>query len=256
MTNFGILVLSDLVSLVTVHPFIYWPSGIGLDEGLFLTAHYSLIAATPFLYPLMVNLGVVAYGELLGDIPRFWSLLFGLSGGIAGGALYLAGMEEAGVVTMLTAPIAGSMIGHHLFGRHTVIFEDREPSRSALGRAGRLLADLAGGMVGDLAFLATKLQVPVMMDRTGALLAGASGLFAGNPLEYLLFIPGSVACGVTTAEKLNGSKGNLLLAAGTGLLAGAAGWGVSELFGSDSSLPAHVFSIIAVTLVSFGLGGK
>lgn len=253
--NAGIMLVGDLLSLLTVHWMVYLPMGISFEEGSYLSSHYSSLASASLLYPLLVSAGVQAYGETLGQKGSGLTALFSYAGGAVGTALYFLGYRKAGVYTMLGAPVVGSMAGY-LLSRSDVETQPMTRSTSEyrlIRNSLHLLYNFAGALMADFVFLSTKLQVPVLIEDTGDIFQEASSLFQGVPLEWLLYLPGSIAAGITITEKIEGRPGSPMLTFAASLLGSAAGWGLSAILESDSTVSAHIFAITAASLTSFFL---
>ncbi|GEM_PF-6493110 len=252
-TNAAVMMVADLISVTIVQWVFYLPMGISLGEGTYLSSHYSTLASAALLYPFTVFMGIQAYGELIGFRGSALSLLFAYTGGAIGTTLYFLGYREIGLSTMIALPVAGAFTGF-LISRSPVEKQTnihRWPDFKLIRYARHLFYNFAGAAVGDILYLAAKLEVPVLLNDTGNIFYETSSLFRGNPLEWLVLVPTAVSAGVTFVEKTEGRPGSPLLTFGASFLASATGWGISAILGTDSAIPAHLLAITASAITSF-----
>ncbi len=248
--NTLMLVVADTLSAVLVYPLFYLPARIDFATGMTLTSHYTLLASAALLAPLFSSIGVLGYGESIGRKGTVLSVLLSYAGAAAGAALYLAGYPQAGTYVLLTAPAVGAVAGFWIRNRPLQRAERPFAPTPFWVAVRRIGGGVLGGLIGELLYLSARFQVPLLESDRASFGALVAGTFTGAPLDWIAAIPLACSTGVVLADRFQRHSGSLLLTLGAGLAGSLAGWGVSALAGTDSTIPALLLCLLSSVTVS------
>jgi hypothetical protein len=253
----------DLVTLLILFPLYILPGG--LDSGsLYAVSHYTLVASTMFLYPLLTSVGIRGYGEVLerGGTPL--TVLFTYSAEAVGVIFYLLGYYQVAAIAMLAAPPIVGTISFHFLSRdldsgerprQSGFIGPNAPEWMQIGK--RLVTGVLGGAGGSAGYLGARWQARVMSDLNGTFESSADGLLDSGIGDCLLFLPLSSSAFMTALDRLTGNNGSLLWSMAGSLLGSCAGWGLSALMDVPAFIPAAVGASIggSLTMVLTDLDG-
>jgi len=218
-----------------------------VDEVLYEMAHYAALGAHVGLYPLFVTAGVNAVGEVEGIRGSWLTPLLAYLGVGAGYLVYMAGYPELGTAAMFVLPLIGAVGGFQLSVRPVPV---QQKSRTERRRA---LSVAAGSLLGESAYLSTRIFYPVIAESQGRLFDSLEQSLEGTLYDWLLMIPAASSLGAISTGKVVGRPGSWLLAAAGGMAGSLLGWGTTFFMDTPYTVPA-VFLAAAGSTIGYLVG--